>query len=55
MASSSSGYPTNPTAPALIAREESEITTLRWSPDGLQLAYGTSTGHIAIHTLTAKD
>lgn len=37
--------------PALIAREDSEITIARWSPDGLQLAYGTAAGRIAIHTL----
>jgi WD40 repeat protein len=37
--------------PALIAREDSEITTVRWSPDGLQLAYGTAYGRIAVHTL----
>jgi WD40 repeat protein len=41
-------------SPALIAREESEITAVRWSPDGLHLAYGTSTGHIAVHSLNAQ-
>jgi WD40 repeat protein len=40
--------------PALIAREDSEITTARWSPDGLQLAYGTASGRIAIHTLVSS-
>ena len=40
--------------PALIAREESEITCVRWSPAGLNLAYGTASGHISIHTLTDK-
>lgn len=47
--------PHHSNGPALIAREENEITTLRWSPDGLNLAYGTSTGHLAIHSLTTKD
>ena len=37
--------------PALIAREDKEITTVRWSPDGLQLASGTVSGRIAVHTL----
>ncbi len=36
---------------ALIAREESEITTIRWSPDGQHFAYGTASGQIAVHTL----
>lgn len=41
--------------PALIAREDSEITTVHWSPDGLRLAYGTASGRIAVHALTAKS
>ena len=36
---------------ALIAREESEITAVRWSPDGLHLAYGTASGRVAVHSL----
>lgn len=43
--------PHHSNGPALIAREESEITTLRWSPCGLHLAYGTASGHLAVHTL----
>lgn len=43
--------PHHSNGPALIAREDSEITTVRWSPDGLQLAYGTASGRIAVHTL----
>lgn len=43
--------PHHSTGPALIAREESEITAIRWSPDGLHLAYATTTGHLAIHSL----
>ncbi|MDP3851685.1 MAG: WD40 repeat domain-containing protein [Luteolibacter sp.] len=46
--------PHHSNGPALIAREESEITTVRWSPDGLTLAYGTASGRIAIHTLSHK-
>ncbi len=40
--------------PALIAREESEITVVRWSPDGLQLAYGTASGRVAVHVLVSS-
>jgi WD40 repeat protein len=40
--------------PALIAREGDEITAVRWSPDGLNLAYGTASGRIAVHTLSDK-
>jgi WD40 repeat protein len=40
--------------PALIAREDDEITTVRWAPDGLHLAYGTSSGRIAIHALQSS-
>lgn len=47
--------PHHSSGPALIAREKNEITVLRWSPDGLNLAYGTTTGHLAIHTLTTKE
>ena len=47
--------PHHSNGPALIAREESEITCLRWSPDGLHLAYGTASGRIAVHTLNPKD
>lgn len=43
--------PHHSSAPALIAREDSEITSLRWSPKGRHLAYGTATGRIAVHTL----
>ena len=43
--------PHHSNGPALIAREENEITALRWSPDGLKLAYGTASGRIAVHTL----
>ncbi len=41
--------------PALIARKESEITTIRWSPDGAHLAYGTAQGHLAIHQLNTQE
>ena len=47
--------PNHSNGPALIAREESEITCVRWSPDGLHLAYGTASGRIAVHTLNPKD
>jgi WD40 repeat protein len=47
--------PHHSNGPALIAREENEITALRWSPDGLNFAYGTTTGHLAIHSLTTQD
>ncbi len=33
--------------PALIAQRESEITAVRWSPDGLSLAFGTADGEVA--------
>jgi WD40 repeat protein len=46
--------PHNSNGPALIAQEKSEITVVRWSPDGLQLAYGTASGRIAFHTLNNK-
>lgn len=41
--------------PALIARETSEITAVRWSPDGRQLAFGTASGRIAVHTLIGQN
>ena len=34
--------------PALIAQRESEITAVRWSPDGLSLAFGTADGEVAL-------
>lgn len=37
--------------PVLIAREDSEITSLRWSPNAQHLAYGTSAGTLALHTV----
>jgi WD40 repeat protein len=40
---------------ALIAREQSEITAIRWSPDGLRLAYGTASGRVAIHSFTTSS
>jgi WD40 repeat protein len=47
--------PHHSNGPALIAQEESSITTVRWSPDGLQLAYGTASGHLAVHTLSPNN
>lgn len=46
--------PHHSNGPALVAREESEITCVRWSPDGLNLAYGTASGRIAVHTFNGK-
>ncbi len=41
--------------PAMIAREDHEITSIRWAPDGHHLAYGTANGKIAIHQLLTES
>lgn len=43
--------PHHSNGPALIAQEPSEISTVRWSPDGLHLAYATASGCVRIHSL----
>jgi len=44
--------PHNSTAPALVARREMEITTVRWSPDGLRLAFATADGEVTVCQLS---
>lgn len=40
--------PQEDTDPALIAQRESEITTVRWSPDGHSLAFATAQGEVTV-------
>jgi WD40 repeat protein len=37
--------------PALVSQCESEITKVRWSPDGLKLAVATASGQLTVHSL----
>jgi WD40 repeat protein len=46
--------PHRSTDPALIAQRRAEISTLRWSPDGRALAFGTAEGEVTLSRLTSS-